>query len=579
MFAIQSGVRMYGAVRKAYIDGTVDRPLNLPLVRGATLDVKSARRWFRTDEVGMQVAARPEHERIRILITKDELSAQEQAELIQVYIILYDEYAAEDFEGHERSRITGAELSAMLQIRQWSKMAPADHVSPLQTVAGTLVNITVDYFVQTPGAVNEKRPEGRALLTFLKTIDSTDFANSSVTDVAEDLCLAVLDSVSGNPELFSSGDNEQLFIKNVTSALAVSARDLLASDAPSVKKNNAATWLQLVARSLLKGGADTVLSNPVLFLGVRAGAEENAVHTVGKTLADLVITDDGTAFRNLVSADGLNAVVKSALSAIATNPSILKTDNAGLKKVITEIAIVVAAQTNPVSKDCFPELVHLILEKSAENLELLWAGDSSDPKHNLLITASREILKALAENSDGNWRPDLSKNELLDVAETLFTSVIDNPDWLTEDLAGDNNVIRTTLDAAFASLKIRDGRRLSRETLVFALKAAVKSVSLQLPLLEKLSAPGRDQGKAALTAALDAVFDPLFDPAVDTAAKWRLSANSVLQMMVQAVLEELPKKAITQDNIEAVRAVLDELIAGTMQVEQLPQALETRLAA
>lgn len=577
MFAIQSGLRMYGATRKAYIDGTVDRPLNLPLVRGAELTEDSAWTWFSTDKTGKEVAALPEHERVRELIAKDDLSRPEKIELIQIYAVLYNEYAVEDFGGIDNPDITGKELGAMLQIRQWSKMAPADHASPLQTVAGTLVNVAVDYFVEMPDAINEKRPEGKALLTFLNTIDDTDFANTSVADIAEDLFLAVIDSVANNPDILSSGEKEQLFIKNVTSSLAASAKELLASDAPSEKKRDASTWLQLVARSVLEEGADTVFSNPVLFLGVKTGAEANVVESVGATLAGLVITDDGVSFRELVSSDGLNTIVESSLSAIVSNPGILKTDEAGLKKIILAVAETLTVQEDVVTKDAFPELVRLILEKTAGNLELVWEGETSDPQRNLLIAASRELLQAISENKDGAWSPDLTKQELLEVAETILDGVIDNPDWLVTDIAGDNTVIREALDAAFASLKRQDGKRLNKDTLIMALETSVEAVAMNLSLLQKLPDAGGDGGKAVLTAALDAVFDSVFARDVEAAAKWQLARNSAIQMMVEVVLEELPGKAVDQANIDIIRATIGEVVDGTLALDRFPLALEDRL--
>lgn len=50
-----------------------------------------------------------------------------------------------------------------MTVRQWSQGELGDRPSALQRVAGTLVNIAVDYFVHTPGAISDKRPSDRVL--------------------------------------------------------------------------------------------------------------------------------------------------------------------------------------------------------------------------------------------------------------------------------------------------------------------------------------------------------------------------------------------------------------------------------
>ena len=50
LFAIKAGLRLYGAMRKAYVDGTRNRKLILPLPRSQGIDWDSAVSFFSDHE-------------------------------------------------------------------------------------------------------------------------------------------------------------------------------------------------------------------------------------------------------------------------------------------------------------------------------------------------------------------------------------------------------------------------------------------------------------------------------------------------------------------------------------------------
>ena len=68
LWAIQAGVRLYAAGRKAYVEATLDRPLILPLPRGPGISTASARNFFKSDPQGTVIAQRDENARIRLLL-------------------------------------------------------------------------------------------------------------------------------------------------------------------------------------------------------------------------------------------------------------------------------------------------------------------------------------------------------------------------------------------------------------------------------------------------------------------------------------------------------------------------------
>ena len=83
MFAIQAGLKLYGASRQAYVDNTVSRELTLPLPRSPGITVSSAIWWFTEDEEGRRCANRKGNERILDLIdlyNNNKLDSEKNAE-------------------------------------------------------------------------------------------------------------------------------------------------------------------------------------------------------------------------------------------------------------------------------------------------------------------------------------------------------------------------------------------------------------------------------------------------------------------------------------------------------------------
>lgn len=196
IFAIQAGLQLYGAGRRAYVDGTRGRALTLPLPRAPGIEFDSAHSWFTLEAEGILVVERtPRLQRLLL-----GASSADRAELVDVYLAFRAELDPAWPDGTAvRGQFTSDQLSALLEIRQWADAESGQPVTALQQVAGTLINLAVDYFAHTPGAVSPQRPGGRALLAFLTASDAVNFANTPVVDVAGELMVAVLDAVPPPP--------------------------------------------------------------------------------------------------------------------------------------------------------------------------------------------------------------------------------------------------------------------------------------------------------------------------------------------------------------------------------------------
>ena len=208
--AIHAGLRLYRAGYTAYVDSTRNRALTLPLPRGPNEPTADAAfKFFTRDTRGKAIAAAANNERLRWLLNKidqDDQSPDLEQELLQIYSVAYWSTQTDD-PGVDMgpSPVNADEFISLLTIRQWSQSEAPGRLTALQQVAGTLVNIAVDYFAHTPGLISSNRPEGRALLVFLETIDDVDFAAAPLPDIVGNILVGVLDGVNAVPEVISGG--------------------------------------------------------------------------------------------------------------------------------------------------------------------------------------------------------------------------------------------------------------------------------------------------------------------------------------------------------------------------------------
>jgi hypothetical protein len=558
LFAIQAGLRLYGASRKAYVDSIRGCALILPLPRAPGVQVDTAENWFLTSAPGVEIMHKTP--RIKWLIEFQQRTEAHKAELVDLYNYYRSASArCDEAVSDARGNLTGDEMLAMLAVRQWSETEAHGTSTPLQRITGTLVNIAIDYFAQTPGVVSEAFPQGRALKAFFQALDQTDFTTVPPKEIATGLMVAVLETVSGHPQVLAGGKNEQTLITNVSAALADCAKGFL-TDATDKERHDAGLWLNLIGTSILKSAAETVLAEPGRCLKVDSGAQSNVVVAVGKTITNLLMGQNAIDFSALFSAQGLDTVVTSALVAVAGNPAILKIDNKGIENIIIALAEDLSKKDTIISPEILPELVRLILAKSADNLDLLWPASQSDPREHLLVKATGALLAALskAPSPGTTWRLGLTPSQLVELADAILDDVIDNPAWLVQ-LGGRDSRLQAAVEAILAALGTAPGNRMSMETGIAIMHAGIGAAALRLEFLETLPATGEQQAQTALTAAIDAIFALLFEP--DQAdVHWHLVRNSTLQMIVEICLDALAKHGATRTTIATAGQAVRELI-------------------
>ena len=565
MFAIQAGLRLYGASRKAYADSIRGHALVLPLPRAPGIDFDTAVNWFLTQSPGMEIMQNTP--RVKWLVELGTRTQAQRAELIDLYAYYRSETPGSQEDTSDlRGSLTPNEMQAMLEVRQWSDTETKDMATPLQLITGTLVNTAIDYFIQTPGLVSEDFPQGRALKAFFQALDQTDFARVPPKEIATGLMVAVLETVSDHPQVLGGGKNEQVLITKVSKALADAASHFL-EDATDKERRDAGLWLNLIGATLLKSAAQTVLSDPGRYLNLQPGAKANVVVDVGRTITNLALGQNGINLTDLFSSQGLDKVARSAMVAVAKNPKILKIDNKGVENIVIALAKDLAALDDIFSTEILPELVRLVLDKSADNLDLLWPESQSDPEEHLLIKAGGILLKALSKPVPGaTWRLHLTPDQLLGAAEAVLDEVIDNPAWLLQAAAGQGAYLQVAVEAILAALAKVPQNRLSTETGIAVLRAGISAVAKRLSLLEMPDLSGQP-AQAAITAALDGIFARIFktnDPEVH----WHIMRNSALQNIVQICLSSLADHGATQTQIALVCQAIDALLVSKKPFDQ-----------
>lgn len=575
-FAVQAGVRLYGAIRRADIDSTRGAALTIPLPRAPGVDAAAARTWFLGSG---QDAATGE---VRALLNVDVLTPAQSARLIELY---RDLRGLSD--GAAGLGATPRELIALHTIRQWADGEGGAPPSPLATVAGEVVNVAVDYFAHMPGAVSVARPEGRALLAVLETLDHQDFAGSNLSDAAGQIVLAVMGAVAANPDLVSGGEREQLLVKSTAGALARSAQDHIADDLPAAERWRAATWLNLLGGAVLQGGIDAIGQNSALFLG-DPDPRKTVLFDVTRSLADLLVDEHGALTTAAIgSAEGLHQVVRAAVTSVAENPGILGADRRGVRTIVIGVLQDVLGGADGLPPDLGPELIRSILSRTADNLALVFPDAPGDGRKNLLLVAAGSLLHALGEQpADGEWAPHLGRAQILEIVNTVLDEIVDDPEWLVALADDANDDLGAAVRAAVGALRETAGDRLTTETAAAIVQAAVIAVIDHRGLLAKIPGPDDASERTAVEAIVATVVATAFGDANAATQARRTARSSLVAAMTAAALAALARHGLDADSValvearvEAVRDVVESFMTSVppLGFDEFVDRLETAL--
>lgn len=515
IFAINSAIKLGRNAQRAYAKSVKAKSIVLPLPKfSGDPTGRRAFEFFSLDDLregGHQFLGTIEHlKTLHDKFDRQGLTTQEEADYIEYYQQLF-EVLREDQDGALKDdRIDSADLVALLRIRQWeSGKEPRN--SPVKLVAGTLVEIGIDYFNQVPGALNAQSSLGQSLKHFLSALDEVPFSDTTnAKELAEQvtprLFIAAAESVGTLSHHITADPKLQAFIQAAGKGIAddIFQRSQNRTDeAPS-------RWGQLVLRSLIKNGGNFVFNSPAELLNTNEGVSK-LIQSTGKVILDAILDDPHKlSLQNGFNIDTLDRLVKTSLEVVAEHPELVSGRD-GFRDIVTGVSSAMAAAGIKDRPDLLPELARTILEHTAGNLDVILDAPKTGGKH-LLVMAVQELLMSVSRPvPDGAWKPSFNKHQLLGIATNLLDEVVRNPAWVTE-VTHQKTVLRTVLDATFDALAgIPKNERLNPDVVTFLLQTNIRAVATCQGVCAKINLQPENQEVLVLQKGLDLVFSFVFN--------------------------------------------------------------------
>jgi hypothetical protein len=567
LLGIKAGIKLTQQGRRIYVEATIERDLKLPLPN-FNLDpsIGTADGYFHgAGKIYLdESTVLKELYDVSMKQTRD-LTEEEKRRYIDYYI---DYKRDADIRAGEIKADTIGEIGltreallSVVTVRQW-----ANHKSPFpsagQRVVGTLIEIGIDYFADIPGAVDEKSTTGRALKGFLKSIDQIDFAQEKVDILVRDLFIAAVETIGKNPALLNADKKTETLVEAVASGLIKDAKERIEmlGGKDLDRRESIQQWTQLVLRSVLSNAGEVIFASPGFYLGIDDAAHQALVSSVGASVLDVIMDSERVDLSKLISREGLDRIMKAALKTVSENPDLLGIDNKGLKNILSQIALELANVTEVLGPDIIPEVMRLVLEKTAGNVEYLWPENfRHDPAKHLLITASGELLTQLAKKPEaGAWQPRLSKTQVMELLDAVLNEVVQNPDWLIKPAGEESSVLATAVTTALSALRNIPAARLSSRTAQNVVQATIKAVALRRDLLDEIPILGGH--KKAIVAALELLIDMIMSDAADSNVRWTLGRAEVFTEIMSAVLSRISETGVPEDILLKLKQALDEAV-------------------
>lgn len=539
IFSINSAIKLSQNLRRAYAQSLRGRALTLPLpefnseVKMSTID-----RFFDDHSEYLEGL-----EPLKGLHDKsnsgEDLTDEEQGR----YREFYFSFKALERGEHQRLEMSAEDLSAFFKVRQWDKgKAPQ---SVLQLVAGTLVDIGIDYFSQSPGILNPESVHAKVMYHFLRAFDDIDFAEQRdfkeafSSRLVPKLFAAAAESVAEMAPSLAGDEKVQLLIHATAKGIATDIyRRAETLDANG--QNEAVHWGQMVLRSMVGHAGQYVVQSPHSLFGTNQGVSK-IIESTGVILLDVILDDnsDQIVFKNALNTDTLDRLTRATLSVVAQHPSVLH-GGRGIKEIIAGVAGAVKDKSI-LERGFLPELTRVVMEQSAGHLDLLWRETPTGAEH-LLVSAVKQIMGALAaQTADGKpWKPALNNTQMLSIVEELVDEVVQNPAWILDEVEG-KPVLAEMLDATFGAMaKLPKDTRLQGDVLRSILRLNIETTLLHRSVLDKIKWGTEQEEKAILSKALEMVFDFVFPrDARPEIGRLQLLAE-LLEYVTQSLLRQHP---------------------------------------
>jgi len=570
MFAIRAAIRLGEQARRAYADSLRSAAITLPLPDfPAAPDLSSIENFYR-DGDGKEFLA--QNLRVKALIDKVAQSgpgALSPAESEEIHA-LFGEHTMlvrarrGQFAGHGAPASPGSptdeDLVVLVSVRQWRK-GHDPHPTVLRRLAGTLVNIAVDYATSMPDLANGASARSRLLREFLASFQDVDFVETAPADIVPLMATSLLDLLSRQPELLVHDARGQLLVRHAAGAVYEALAGGAGAALTLGEKDRRAALANGIFRALLKGAAAAAAEDPALFLRASSPAGSDLLRSVAGALLDaLGEAADGDPDRQFGS-EAFSGVAQAALLAVSRHPELAAKGSPFLTGLIRATAADVAdvLGKNPGAAldatTVLPEVLRLVLVHTAGNLDALLPAGTDHPEQQLLLVATREVLRALAAAPPAGaaWRRRLPEAEVLRILGVVVDEAAQNPGWVAGSIK--DPLVAEVVRELLAVLRGAGGARLGPATAAAIVESVLRAMGRQYTLQLKTPA-GRRYG----ALALDAVLTGLFAPGVKAEVAWVALRGQVVEDAVGAVFAVLVEQGVDDARLRALGIVLGEAL-------------------
>jgi len=439
-FAIQAAIQLLKAGKDIFTENVAGREISLPLPMG--LDDPMVRAIDYGNSLQNSDPARYAQYQAANALTPPE---QRRASLLALFTQDLLAGKANVYPATDPDELR--QLAGRLAVSEWMT-GHSPNPSPLQRVAGVLIEIGVEYFADVPGALNENTNTGKAVKAFLAGLEKFDFQTAGWDSLVIDLFTTALDTIKDHPELLPQDDLQHKFISTFISGLVTSMNANLAA-LPAAGALDAVDRMkmfsQMLLRSALLNAGDAALTTPGVVNTPNAGVTE-IVQQVGQSLLSLLLSDTGpggaydvsAALRRTLSAQSASNLLQATLKAVSEHPDIFGTNNTvvqnWIKDVFTSLYGDIANGKLGFNSDILPDVVYMIINTSLKDLPGLLPANATAGAPGVLIDVARAVFEKIAvagatPDQPVKWNFNLSESDVRSLFASVLSAVGDDTAW------------------------------------------------------------------------------------------------------------------------------------------------------
>jgi hypothetical protein len=452
-----------------------------------------------------------------------------------------------------------AGVNALFVVKQW-RVDPKP--PPLQRLAGTVVELALDYVKADPTLFGGKAVGDRVVRSFLLSLDEVQFAETRYDDLLLDILQASLSAFRTQGDLIIGDKTLALLLKRMSVTLADNIKKAEDSQDP-LQQLMLNTFRRETLQGFIKISAATVSEHATRLLGPADSSETQLLNGVLQAVLTVVQGEQG----NLFSSQTLKDIYQASLSAAAQNATLLLPGAPGeerhifLANLITGMAGRLAAAVEKDPSGLFtPDLLQGIIAIGLDTL----AGHAARlinphaPQEQLLVEALDRVILALsAEFHQDAHLPGVlasvfSQGQLMALIGEAFGAVAQNPGGVIPGVGGDprRSALAQIVGSVAAVVSRDPGHLLGGDGYVQLLSVALRAFAHNPDRLLDLNTadPLKNVMSQVMIAVVDAAAQNL-----EAGGRNLLAGDMLLQMMEAAL-------AMVSKNTQGFRS--DDQIAG-----------------